>query len=61
MMTLEERKHQEIARVATVYLRRQQLEEQRVVLQQQCAACDLELAKSDGRLEMLEELLKETP
>lgn len=58
-MTLDERKRQEHARAARLYLQRQQLEQQRQIVQQQCAHVDLELAKSDGRLEMLDELSKE--
>lgn len=59
-MTLQERMQSEHAKAARLYLRRQELEQQRQMVNQQCASCDLDLAKSDGRIAMLEELSKET-
>lgn len=58
-MTLQERIQAEHAKAARLFVHRQELEQQRQMVTQQCAACDLELAKSDGRIAMLEDLSKE--
>jgi len=45
-------------RSVAAYLRRQQIEEQRVTLQRQAQACDLELVMLDGEIKALTALVE---
>jgi chromosome segregation ATPase len=58
-VTLAERLADAHQRSVALYLRRQQIEAQRQQIQQQAQACDLELVKLDGEIEVLKALITE--